>query len=308
MAAKKLIMARVIIFTFPVLTVFMFFLIDYGHLDFAFWVAVVSVIPSLIISMPADWLYNTLRWPAGLTNRAKLPAPDYGKDQPWREPTDIRFIETLKAQLQFRESKAAEFADVFSRKERELGYWFWLFELAHQKQKAAVDSARPEDNRILCTQIDRLWGGNVFLEMNNLRLEIQKLQRQRQDATGVENRATALFLDEQIIECERDIEDMKELERRAKEHPYKVKFEDSKNKRSFDYKSILFEIFEGPYKQDVEIRKMYNEAVTKVQNDPDLTPPQRAEIIERLSIRMKDYDYKDKPKNPFSSSSTYRQP
>lgn len=296
-------MARAIIFTFPVLTVFIFFLLLSEDLGVAL---VYALLMGGLLSYLADWLYRTLRWPIAPVNRVRPKVPDYGVDQPWRGPTDIRFIETLKIQLQFRENQGQDFATVFSEKQKTLGKWFWLFKLVHPSRFSVANSANPDDNRALCAAIDRLWGGNVFLELNNLRLEIQKTQRQRQDTTGVENHAAALFLDEQIIERERDIKDLEELQRRAKEHPYKVKFEDSKTKRTFDYKSTLFDIFEGPYKQDVEIQKMYNQAVTEVQGDPKLTSVQRAEIIERFERRMKQYNEKDRPKSPFGTSGTYR--
>lgn len=240
----------------------------------------------------------------------KLPLKEYPRDQPWRhQPIDIPFVERLR-QLALRQEQnilhsyiASEFlpksihdipaAIMVHSALNELS---WKLSLWYFPPCKYTNEMR-EQYYATCSQLDRLWNGNSLKERGDLNVEIQKLQRRRKDLTSVQ-KDEALAMDEEIIDLERDLSDLIILEERSKITSHEANFKDSKTRRVLDVKSEVFDIFEGPFLKEVEIRQKYNEKISDIRNSRTLTDQQKTELIHELDKRFNEYVQQDKKKSP----------
>jgi hypothetical protein len=133
-----------------------------------------------------------------------------------------------------------------------------------------------------CDRLDRLWGGNVNREIEDLRVAIQKAKRRRQDCTGAEGMAETLRIDEQVIELERDVRDLEALGKRIEAHPYEEKFADKKARRGYDMRDEVFEAFELPVEREVEFQEKFNELQARIKKNRGMSKVQKQELLATL--------------------------
>ena len=255
------------------------------------------------------------RWRDSLS----VEVPDCQTDQPWREVTDLRYIENLKRELGSIEyhmfaaqmdsvllpAKLEELRNTASLAEQ-LAWQFFLF---GWRKTVFTDNQR-EAHRQRCRQLDRLWSGNVLLELEDLRVDVQRLERRRQDFT-TEQKSEARACDERILELQRYVRDLETLLKRATQRvaegepsPHEIKRDTSIHRHKLDVKHEIFEMFGGPMEKKVELLKQRNESKEKIAA-ADLSEEDKAELLEYLDELYAEKTPKSKPKDDHSLNIIY---
>lgn len=250
-------------------------------------------------------LLNRLeKWAEGYRAKLRQSLPrkscptGYQTGQPWRQPTDIRFIEGLKSTLEANETALLD-AHIDSivfpiARAEQSSLWehfrFWVATHSGGPPTTFSDAER-EEYLELISKLDRIWSGNARLEIGDIRVQIQKLERRRQDCSCAtdEGKRYARSLDEDIIDLKRDLQDLEEVVERAKTHPHKAKFEDKKSRRRFDVQDEVFEMFERPFEKIVELRLKYNELKERIRKHPQMNQNEKDDLLEELERFYKEH-------------------
>lgn len=266
---------------------------------------VLSLVLALMISFIVFeniGVYLRRKWRKSLSVKQ---APDCKTNQPWREPTGIRFIERLKSDLEGQEALMIEaYVDgtLIPQKleERIIDvYELVSWECYRIVRRARFTNDQREKYLKCCAQLDRLWKGDALLEIGDLKEEIQKTKRQRQDCTPDE-KSYARRLDEKVIEFERDAADLEKWVSRARTDPHAEKFEDKKTRRRFDIRDDVFEAFEAPIEKEIGFREKYNELKARIQNHREMSREEKDELLRELDRRFNEHVSRDKAKKPFN--------
>lgn len=235
------------------------------------------------------------------------PPPEYELGQQWRQPTDILYIERLKKRLEAFEEMLLQVHKDAHRDSilfpEDLTFWERLCEWVawtFSADPTTFSTANREAYLQLRSQIDRVWSGNARLEINNIRVEIEKLKLRRRDCatTTAEEKGYARSLDEEVIDLERDLRDLEEVVARAQTHPHAAKFEDKKTRRRFDLQDEVFEAFERPFEKEIELRVKYNELTEKIRKHPAMSQSEKDDLLRELDKRFQEHVPKEK--NPFT--------
>jgi hypothetical protein len=107
------------------------------------------------------------------------------QDEPWRGPTDLRYLETLKEEVNELEdvlskshAEAVEAYEKLPRSSGRIEYGRW------RTQKASAEEAIVESQKTLTglkQRIRKIWNGNVEQELLTLRERLLKLERKKQE-------------------------------------------------------------------------------------------------------------------------------
>jgi hypothetical protein len=222
------------------------------------------------------------------------PLQTWSANQEWRRPTGIRLLEDLKADLVSNEDflirgrqAALDFRNRRAALQREGAHLkrIWLEFNAHFFSLKA-----PARGEALCEQLDRLWAGDAYIEIENWKDRIQKLKLHRGELSGEET-SRRHQIDEQILGAERELRDLAEVVRRAQERakvsPHEVQYREASEVHELDMRDEIRKTFRI-VRTKMETLKECDSLIRKVNEDSVLSEKKKAELIAEISKTAED--------------------
>jgi hypothetical protein len=157
--------------------------------------------------------------------------------------------------------------------------WLQLRTTAYDPQPISGATARYE-------QLQRLWSGDVHLEREDRKQEIEKTKLRRQNVPeDYRKKDTQQSLDEWILGLERELRDLDEIETRArlraKVSPHQVQYQRAREVHELDMSDELQQRFRH-VRTKMETFRERDSLVVKVRNDPGFSDEQKERLIAEI--------------------------
>ncbi len=284
--------------------------VEYSTVMYIYWASWLTGIPDdflsqtaaitielcifVLLMAPMVWAFKRQhqRMIAEAKKSKQLPT-EWKRDQPWRHPTDIRFIEDLKADLLHREwvieLTHRNCVAVIKKSEHlsatgGLSGWCLRFWFALSSRQWPVSDSYHTQALNLALKLDRIWGGNVHLEIEDCREHIRKLNRRRQDIPeNDEKKDKVRSIDESVIAWERKLDDLQEVVKRSQTNPHQAAYNTTQTIVGLD---ILHEIqiaLAKPALTRMEAAKVREDMARRYRENPHLTEEEKTAAIKELS-------------------------